>query len=160
MCGRTVGGLIHRLSIYGRSRSEWTNLARWVIKYKVLVVDPETGADVGKIRWMVQIPRLCNIFMGTAYQNFQELMDNIFGPMFEATLEPGAHPELHVLLCNLGALDSVDDESVFDPLTRDPVAPGKYTEKANPPCVLFCCVTPGVLVGDATTASSDTHCNV
>ena len=49
----------------------------------------------GHVKWMIQIPRLCNIFMGKAYANFGELMANIFQPMFEATLYPSRHPEIY-----------------------------------------------------------------
>lgn len=31
---------------------------------QVASVDPITGRDLGKMRWIVQIPRLCQIFMG------------------------------------------------------------------------------------------------
>ena len=30
-----------------------------------------------------QIPRLCNVYMGSAYNNFSELMSNIFDPIFK-----------------------------------------------------------------------------
>jgi AMP deaminase len=45
--------------------------------------------------------------MGKAYKSFQELMKNIFEPLFEATLEPGKYPELHTFLSQLGAIDSM-----------------------------------------------------
>ena len=54
--------------------------------------------------------------IGKTYKTFQELMVNIFAPLFEATLRPSEHPELHTFLSQLGAIDCVDDESNFDPL--------------------------------------------
>lgn len=30
--------------------------------------------------------------------NFQEMLENIFTPLFEATINPGSHPELHLFL--------------------------------------------------------------
>jgi adenosine deaminase len=57
------------------------------VKYKVLSCNPETGEDSGHVRWSVQIPRLCNLYMGGAYASFQELLENIFQPLFEATLK-------------------------------------------------------------------------
>ena len=30
--------------------------------------------------------------------NFQEMLENIFMPLFEATINPGSHPELHLFL--------------------------------------------------------------
>ena len=44
-------------------------------------------------------------------QNFDEFLDNIFGPLFEATNDPSSHPELFRFLQHVSALDSVDDES-------------------------------------------------
>lgn len=38
-----------RLSIYGRSRNEWDELAKWALKFKVYSPN---------VAWMVQIPRL------------------------------------------------------------------------------------------------------
>ena len=38
-------------------------------------------------------------------------MQNLFGPMFEATLNPAAHPEVAELLTHVVGFDSVDDES-------------------------------------------------
>jgi AMP deaminase len=40
--------------------------------------------------------------MGKAYNNFAELMANIFQPMFEATLHPSKHPEIYTLLAHIG----------------------------------------------------------
>lgn len=30
--------------------------------------------------------------------NFQEMLENIFLPLFEVTVDPGSHPELHLFL--------------------------------------------------------------
>lgn len=30
--------------------------------------------------------------------NFQEMLENIFTPLFEVTVNPGSHPELHLFL--------------------------------------------------------------
>jgi len=124
----TTQAMEPRLSIYGLSgMREWQDLARFFVNHRVL-------SPTGNIRWMIQVPRLCNIFMGGAYKNFGQLMQNIFDPMIAATLEPEKYPELHVLLCNIGAIDSVDDESVYDPAIMDPfVSPFEYTKKENPP---------------------------
>ena len=43
--------------------------------------------------------------------SFAALIDNIFGPLFEATLDPGAHPQLHLFLKHVVGFDMVDDES-------------------------------------------------
>jgi AMP deaminase len=46
-----------------------------------------------------QIPRLYNIYKDTGViENFQQMLDNIFEPLFEVTQDPASHPQLHVLL--------------------------------------------------------------
>ncbi len=79
-----------RLSIYGRKRDEWDKLAKWAIKHDVWSTN---------VCWMVQIPRLYDVFKSKGMiQNFQEMLDNIFVPLFEATENPASHPELHQFL--------------------------------------------------------------
>ncbi|KAI9225111.1 hypothetical protein BC828DRAFT_353243 [Blastocladiella britannica] len=93
----------YRISIYGRSRTEWDKLAKWVIENKLFS---------NNVRWLIQVPRLYTLYKHTgAVQNFEELLDNIFGPLFEVTQNPQSHPELHVFLQRVIGFDSVDDES-------------------------------------------------
>ena len=130
-----------RLSIYGKSANEWGELADWVIENKVLDIDHTTGELTGHVKWFIQIPRLCKIFMGKCYANFRELMENIFGPIFEATLYPTKHPNLHLFLCHVGAFDCVDDESNLDPLLmrqRADMPAEEYTWKEDPPYSYWC----------------------
>lgn len=66
--------------------------------------------------------------------SFQEILDNIFLPLFEATNNPEKHPELHRFLQYVIGFDSVDDESkpenpLFD---RDVPKPSQWTEEDNP----------------------------
>lgn len=46
-----------------------------------------------------QLPRLYNIYkeMGIV-TSFQNILDNIFIPLFEVTVDPDSHPQLHVFL--------------------------------------------------------------
>ena len=46
-----------------------------------------------------QLPRLYNIYkeMGIV-TSFQNILDNIFLPLFEVTVDPDSHPQLHVFL--------------------------------------------------------------
>jgi AMP deaminase len=41
-----------RLSIYGKSTSEWAKLAKWAIQYDV---------HSDNVRWLIQIPRLLSV---------------------------------------------------------------------------------------------------
>jgi len=92
-----------RLSVYGRDRHEWNRLARWVTKNKL--ASPE-------IRWMIQIPRLYSIYHKAGLVTcFQDMMTNIFEPLFRVTIDPSWDPELHAFLNLVTGFDSVDDES-------------------------------------------------
>ena len=48
---------------------------------------------------LVQLPRLYNVYkqMGIV-TNFQNILDNVFIPLFEVTVDPSSHPQLHVFL--------------------------------------------------------------
>jgi AMP deaminase len=92
-----------RISIYGRSRAEWDNLAKWIVNNKLFSHN---------IRWLIQIPRLYDVYkQNGSVQNFEEIVRNIFEPLFEVTKDPRSHPELHVVLQRVIGFDTVDDES-------------------------------------------------
>lgn len=116
-----------RLSIYGRKMSEWDYLSKWV-----LGVDGK-GLGNGKallspnVRWMIQIPRLFSLYKITgSLDNFGQMLENIFTPMFEATLKPDAHPHIARFLENISGFDTVDDESKsLNPLDRTSSSRGR-----------------------------------
>lgn len=116
-----------RLSIYGRSMGEWDKLAKWAIKHHVY-------SD--NVQWMIQMPRLYDVFRNNKMVTcFEDILKNIFQPLFEVTNDPQSHPELHRFLQFVSGFDSVDDESkpehiVFD---ADTPLPGKWTSEENPP---------------------------
>ncbi|XP_045912004.1 AMP deaminase 2 isoform X2 [Micropterus dolomieu] len=116
-----------RLSIYGRSRDEWDKLAKWAVKHMVYS---------NNVRWLVQVPRLFDVYH-TKKQlcNFQEMLENIFTPLFEVTVNPGSHPELHLFLQHVVGFDSVDDESKPEQhiFNLDSPLPVNWTEEDNPP---------------------------
>ena len=39
--------------------------------------------------------------------NFEQMLENIFSPLFEATADPASHPQLHVFLGQVVAFDMV-----------------------------------------------------
>ncbi len=48
---------------------------------------------------LVQIPRLYDIYKAQGLvDNFEQLLDNIFTPLFEVTIDPNTHPQLHLFL--------------------------------------------------------------
>uniref|UniRef100_A0AAY4B2N0 AMP deaminase n=1 Tax=Denticeps clupeoides TaxID=299321 RepID=A0AAY4B2N0_9TELE len=116
-----------RLSIYGRSRDEWDKLAKWAVKHSVY-------SD--NVRWLVQMPRLFDVYhTKRQLSNFQDMLENIFMPLFEVTVNPRTHPELHLFLQHVVGFDSVDDESkpehhIFN---LDSPLPANWTEEDNPP---------------------------
>jgi len=120
-----------RLSIYGRSASEWDNLAEWAINNNVY-------SD--NVRWLIQVPRLFDIYKcNKLVDSFAEIIDNLFYPLFEVTKNPESHPALHRFLQYVIGFDSVDDESkpenpLFD---RDVPTPEEWREDENPPYAYY-----------------------
>ncbi|XP_029292117.1 AMP deaminase 2 isoform X2 [Cottoperca gobio] len=116
-----------RLSIYGRCRDEWDQLAKWAVKHQVYS---------SNVRWLVQVPRLFDVYH-TKKQlcNFQEMLENVFLPLFEVTVDPRSHPELHLFLQHVVGFDSVDDESKPEQhiFNLDSPLPVNWTEEDNPP---------------------------
>ncbi|ORY39671.1 hypothetical protein BCR35DRAFT_273317, partial [Leucosporidium creatinivorum] len=116
----------YRISIYGRNKDEWDKLAKWI-------VNNELFSD--NVRWLIQIPRLYDVFKKSgAVENFQQVVENIFEPLFEVTRDPTSHPELHVLLQRVVGFDSVDDESKAERrLYRKFPLPKDWDTTQNPP---------------------------
>nr|XP_043635920.1 AMP deaminase-like [Erigeron canadensis] len=115
----------YRISIYGRKQSEWDNLASWI-------VNNELYSD--NVVWLIQLPRLYNIYkeMGIV-TSFQTILDNIFLPLFEVTVDPASHPQLHVFLKQVVGLDLVDDESKPERRpTKHMPTPAQWTNIFNP----------------------------
>lgn len=117
----------YRISIYGRCPLEWEKLGAWFEDHKVY-------SD--NVRWLIQIPRLYSSYRErNLVSSFQDLLDNIFNPIFEATIDPSAHPQIARLLQQLVGFDSVDDES--QPQVRTNLAkckiPCDWTSSENPP---------------------------
>ncbi len=120
-----------RLSIYGRSPTEWDKLAEWAMNHDVY-------SD--NVRWLIQVPRLYDIYKcNNLAKSFEEILDNLFRPLFEATKDPSSHPALHRFLRFVIGFDSVDDESkpenpLFD---RDAPTPDQWTDDENPPYAYY-----------------------
>ena len=118
----------YRLSIYGRKMSEWDTLSKWVMNNNLISKHN---------KWMIQIPRIYPIHhKGNSVKSFQEMLDNIFKPLFEVTLNPESNPKLAEFLENVSGFDSVDDESRMtspaDQLFSKIVSPKDWTTFDNP----------------------------
>jgi AMP deaminase len=115
-----------RISIYGRSLDEWDKLAAWVVDNKLFSPN---------VRWLVQVPRLYDVYKGTnLMDNFEQIIVNVFQPLFEVTKDPASHPKLHVFLQRVIGFDSVDDESKVERrLYKKFPVPRIWTSGQNPP---------------------------
>ncbi|KAL9361963.1 hypothetical protein Peur_044748 [Populus x canadensis] len=115
----------YRISIYGRKQSEWDQLASWIVNNELYSEN---------VVWLIQLPRLYNIYkeMGIV-TSFQNILDNIFMPLFEVTVDPDSHPQLHVFLKQVVGLDLVDDESKPERRpTKHMPTPAQWTNVFNP----------------------------
>ncbi|XP_042039546.1 AMP deaminase-like [Salvia splendens] len=115
----------YRISIYGRKMSEWDQLASWIVNNDLYSEN---------VVWLIQLPRLYNVYkeMGIV-TSFQNILDNIFLPLFEVTVDPDSHPQLHVFLKQVVGLDLVDDESKPERRpTKHMPTPSQWTNIFNP----------------------------
>ncbi|CAA7398203.1 unnamed protein product [Spirodela intermedia] len=115
----------YRISIYGRKESEWDQLASWIVNNELYSEN---------VVWLIQFPRLYNIYkdMGIV-TSFQNILDNIFLPLFEVTVNPDSHPQLHVFLNQVVGFDLVDDESKPERRpTKHMPTPAQWTNIFNP----------------------------
>ncbi|CAL5335176.1 unnamed protein product [Camellia sinensis] len=115
----------YRISIYGRKMSEWDQMASWIVNNELYS---------NNVVWLIQLPRLYNVYkeMGIV-TSFQNILDNIFLPLFEVTVDPDLHPQLHVFLKQVVGLDLVDDESKPERRpTKHMPTPAQWTNIFNP----------------------------
>lgn len=115
----------YRVSIYGRKQSEWDQLASWYVNNSLY---SENAV------WLIQLPRLYNVYkgMGTV-TSFQNILDNVFIPLFEVTIDPNSRPHLHLFLMQVVGFDLVDDESKPERRpTKHMPKPAEWTNEFNP----------------------------
>ncbi|CAN1311283.1 AMP deaminase [Linum perenne] len=115
----------YRISIYGRKQSEWDQLASWFVNNQIY---SENAV------WLIQLPRLYNVYKEMGIVNsFQNILDNVFLPLFEVTVDPNSHPQLHMFLMQVVGFDLVDDESKPERRpTKHMPKPAEWTNKFNP----------------------------
>lgn len=116
-----------RISVYGRLRDEWDKLSLWIV---------DNNLFSHNVRWLIQIPRLYDLYKKNGnVANFQEILRNLFEPLYEVTLNPSSNPKLHVFLERVVGFDSVDDESKLDRSFHSRKAPtaGEWDGHHNPP---------------------------
>eukprot|EP01079_Euglenida_sp_SAG-EU17-18_P004040 gene4041-736_t len=115
-----------RLSVYGNSPEEWKKLAAWWSTH---------GMDSLHNKWMIQIPRLFSVLVRNKRLNirtFEDLLKNLFEPLFRVTVDPTYDPNLAHFLDKVSGFDCVDDESRPDPPVTTNL-PNTWTKPVNPP---------------------------
>ncbi|TNN77236.1 AMP deaminase 3 [Liparis tanakae] len=120
-----------RLSIYGRSAGEWESLATWFIQHKI---------HSPNMRWMIQVPRIYDIFKSKKIiPNYAKMLENVFLPLFEATVNPQQHKATHIFLKYVTGFDSVDDESKHSDhmFSYKSPKPEAWTTDDNPPYTYY-----------------------
>lgn len=119
-----------RVSIYGVNANEWDKLGDWIL-------DNEMYSD--HVRWLIQIPRLYYVHRGNnVIKTVQEMLDNVFRPLFEVTRDPKSHPKLHLFLKQVIGFDSVDDETKPEPRFHSRLpTPDQWNTVDNPPYAYY-----------------------
>lgn len=116
----------YRISIYGKSKDEWTKLSNWIVNNKLMH---------SHVKWLIQIPRLYSVFIETEQiGSFGEFLQNVFEPLFETTLNPQKNTVLYKFLLELAGFDCVDDESLKERRYHKKFPlPNVWCHKENPP---------------------------
>lgn len=121
-----------RLSIYGRRLSEWDKLARWFYVHRLAHKN---------VRWMIQVPRLYEVYKRAGEVDcFQDMIDRIFLPLFEVSINPAANAPLHAFLKAVVGFDTVDDESKTESMTGPGgyvTSPEEWNTNESPPYVYW-----------------------
>eukprot|EP00667_Euglena_gracilis_P000451 EG_transcript_451 len=112
----------NRISVYGKRRNEWNQLAQWFHTH---------GMGCVHNKWMVQIPRAFHNMKGLG--SFQALLENIFMPLWEVSIDPRIDPILDNFLAHhMSGFDCVDNEATPDmPFPEAP--PSEWVQEVNPP---------------------------
>ena len=111
----------YRVSVYGRSATEWFTLSQWFVQFNL---------DSPNVRWLIQTPRLFYLYASKGtLNNFEEMLENFFLPLFKASDDPEAYPDLTQFLERVVGFDSVDDESKPEhyPHSTDSPPPKEWT---------------------------------
>lgn len=118
-------------------RHEWYDLAVWLLTDWAHPDFPGNMISSDN-RWLIQVPRLWRIYSqksvanGQPQRSFLEMLENLFVPMFEATLDPESHPEIAEALKHIAGFDSVDDEGSLEDSCSSCQRPHEWTNPKNP----------------------------
>eukprot|EP00906_Rhabdomonas_costata_P018325 RCo026762 len=120
----------YKVPIFGANRGEWEFLAKWVRKFGLLSKNN---------RYIIQIPRILDIRNSGLYKcaDLQEQLDNIFVPVWEASVYPEQYPEITELLENCSAINVISDETTRGQDLPDNRPPAQWPWSDNPPDIYF-----------------------
>eukprot|EP01064_Diplonema_japonicum_P027334 TRINITY_DN3934_c1_g1_i1.p1 TRINITY_DN3934_c1_g1~~TRINITY_DN3934_c1_g1_i1.p1 ORF type:complete len:1503 (+),score=153.90 TRINITY_DN3934_c1_g1_i1:24-4532(+) len=121
----------YKLPIFGTSAGEWQSLAKWVC---------ETGVSGHKVnRWIIQIPRIAALRFTYTVATTQEQLDNIFLPLWEASLnsDDPKYSNLAKFLLEVGAFNVISDEQVRGQELPRNRPPDQWPWSENPPDLYF-----------------------
>ncbi|KAJ7916246.1 AMP deaminase [Mycena leptocephala] len=115
-----------RISIYGRTMGEWDKLAKWIVNNEL---------HCNNVRWLIQVPQLYDVYKANgSVETFQDIILNVFIPLFEVTKDPSMHPELHIFLQHVVGFDTVNNESKAERRVHEKFPyPGLWDAKESPP---------------------------
>ncbi|ELP90521.1 AMP deaminase, putative [Entamoeba invadens IP1] len=120
------------LCLYGRKMSELEDIAKIVIKEDIIREDSN--------KFSIQIPRkYSELKKAGDVTCFEDVLRNIFEPIFLSTLNPDKYPELTHFLNNVGAFDCKGDEMEYEgKLSIDSLPlPRKWNSHKEPPFVYW-----------------------
>ena len=91
-------------------------------------------------RWIIQIPRILHIRNIPKFYKCETLeaqLRYIFEPIWEATIDPEAHPQLAKLLSHIAAFNVISDEVTRGQDLPENRPPQEWEWKNNPPDIYF-----------------------
>ena len=91
----------YRISVHGYNKEEWDSLASWVLDNDLQHVNN---------RWLIQLPQsYATLARGarasSTINSFQDILDNVFLPLFQASIDPASHPKLDTYLRFVSGFD-------------------------------------------------------
>lgn len=126
LCSNKYSAAEYRVSIYGRSRAEWDRLAAWALDHSLVCEN---------VVYHIQVPRLYSVYHENKLLTcFEDMLRNIFEPLFEVSRDPSSNPKLHRFLQLVVSFDSVDDESKVERRVNKThnLTPASWRNRHNP----------------------------
>jgi AMP deaminase len=94
-----------RVPVFGVSYLQWSTLANWIDKYDLLNDD--------RVQWVIEVWALSSANANlTEVHNYEDVLSNIFLPLFEATVNPQSNPTLSRILKYMTFFDNDSGEGI------------------------------------------------